>query len=412
MADGKLRFQADLQLPEQDFVYNAGSTDRPWDHFLGRWQAMRPYVAQTLRSLGTSRPLRVVDVGSCTGFFALQVAHLHPEADVVGVEGSVGVGNGRAGMQGQARQILHTSAVQTHLRYIQKEQLPNCFVAPEVWDYERVRELASTGRPICDIQILLSVVHHIDGVSHHQYEEAGLSLADGFTQLMAQILRLSPFHFIELPNRPWIAPSYDKYGSARNILEAAAKASGKTWSFKGPIYSAEWFGQRELWIMESVVPMPAVDVQHCPFPLLYRGDEVDLEEPLVQGGDDVEFGDDDAMYNDLLFGSHLGADPSPDARNASGDYLLQDLSMPALPSGLVVDPGLMILADGGLREPVEPIIGKALSTASTELLVAHLALRDAVAEAKLILQQANESRSMDVMADDRDMGARHMVQAA
>ena len=92
----------DLDLPETDFTYLAGSTDRPWSHFLGRWRAIQPRLAEMLKNRGT-RPQRICDVGACTGFFALQMAHRHPEADVIAVEGSVGIGNGTAGLNGGSR---------------------------------------------------------------------------------------------------------------------------------------------------------------------------------------------------------------------------------------------------------------------------------------------------------------------
>eukprot|EP00438_Fugacium_kawagutii_P004820 Skav226387 [mRNA] locus=scaffold1631:26937:29999:+ [translate_table: standard] len=110
----------------------------------------------------------------------------HPEADVVAVEGSVGIGNGTAGLQGTVRQILRTEAVQTHLRWIQKLELTNCFVAPEVWDYQYICSLAP-GR-----QEPTWVVHHIDNISVQQYAEAGLSRVQGGIDLISKILRLSP----------------------------------------------------------------------------------------------------------------------------------------------------------------------------------------------------------------------------
>merc|ERR1719482_132758 len=110
----------ELILPESEFTYLVNATDRPWTHFNGRWQAIKPRLAEIFRACGNDRPLRLVDVGSCTGFFSLQVAHRHPEADVIAVEGSVGIGNGVVGMAGTVRQILSTPAVMTHLRWIQQ----------------------------------------------------------------------------------------------------------------------------------------------------------------------------------------------------------------------------------------------------------------------------------------------------
>merc|ERR1711941_53556 len=102
-------------------------------------------------------------------------------------------------------------------------------------------------------------------------------------QMIGKLLTLSPRHFIELPYKPWLSHLYDQFGSQRAILQAAAQASGKKWDFKGPIYAADWFGPRELWILEVATPMPAVDVGSCPFPLLYRGEEQELGD----NGDDM-----------------------------------------------------------------------------------------------------------------------------
>ncbi|CAE7198733.1 unnamed protein product, partial [Symbiodinium necroappetens] len=135
----------DVELPRQDFTYIAANADRPWEHFTGRWQAMKPILAEGLARCSKTRPLRVVDLGSCSGYFALKAAHRHPEADVVAIEGSVGIGNGTVGVQGTVRQILQTEAVQTHLRWIQRLKLMNGFLAPEVWDYVHVCNLAKTG---------------------------------------------------------------------------------------------------------------------------------------------------------------------------------------------------------------------------------------------------------------------------
>ncbi|CAJ1349640.1 unnamed protein product, partial [Effrenium voratum] len=194
----------DLQLPKNEFTYLAGSSDRPWEHFTGRWQAIKPVLNAMLAGCSQTRPLRVVDLGSCSGYFALKAAYRHPEADVVAVEGSIGIGNGTAGMQGTVRQILRTEAVQTHLRWIQKLKLANCFLAPEVWDYLHICNLAAPGRPICDVMFLLSVVHHIDNISAQQYARAGLSRVQGGIELLAKLLMLAPRHFVELPQQPWL----------------------------------------------------------------------------------------------------------------------------------------------------------------------------------------------------------------
>lgn len=379
----------DLELPEQDFTYLAGSTDRPWSQFLGRWRAMRPEIKRMLGSCDQDRPLRVLDVGSCHGFFSLQIAHWHPEADVVGIEGSVGIGNGTVGVQGTTEQILQTRAVQTHLRWIKKLGLPNCFVAAEVWDYYRILDLASKGTPVCDAMLTLSVVHHMDGVSVDQYAAEGLTRLQGFTDLMAKLLLLAQRHFIELPNQPWLKEQYEAYGTARGILDAAVKASGRRWRFKGPIYSAEWFGQRDVWVLEAEDPMPAVDVQSSPFPKLYRGDDIaapmdetdylDYQSALDMVGK-VPVQAEERLAVEPLDGSGL---PALGGENALENALIGQRSLLQF-----MDPGFLSLQ--GPTGPVSGDIGEALTVAPTALLVAHLALREAVGEAERVLRDVRE----------------------
>lgn len=414
----------DLQLPEQDFTYVAGKVDRPWSHFLGRWKAMKPHLAASLKKRGADRPLRVVDVGSCTGFFALQAANQHAIADVVAIEGSVGVGNGSAGVDGSMRHILETGAVRSHLRHIQQEGLNNCFLAPEVWDYNRVRELASTGKPVCDAMFLLSVIHHIDGVSKEQYVAAGKSHVQGSVDMIALLLLLAPCHFIELPNPPWLENLYAVYKTPRAILEAAAQASGRKWKITGPIYEAEWFGMRYLWLLEEDLsgrdaPMPEVDVQACPFPVLFRGDEPELENmnqppmslkaaasqvpdrhynvPAAYADAGDGYADDDMALLTLhrgpgpLMGGSLPpmlADPALDPAGRRGGVGVVPSPAPAREFHEVlaepIDPGLMTLMD--MRQPADPRIGAAIAAAPMDLLLAHLALRDAISEAQFHLQ--------------------------
>eukprot|EP00971_Amphidinium_carterae_P222025 4407742-Amphidinium_carterae.2 len=44
---------------------------------------------------------------------------------------------------------------------------------------------------------------------------------------------------------------YVAFGSARAILNEAAKLSGKTWHFTGPLCQLEWYGKREVWLLED-----------------------------------------------------------------------------------------------------------------------------------------------------------------
>jgi hypothetical protein len=356
----------DLDLPETDFTYLAGSTDRPWSHFLGRWRAIQPRLAEMLKNRGT-RPQRICDVGACTGFFALQMAHRHPEADVIAVEGSVGIGNGTAGLNGgsrNTRQILQTGAVQTYLRWIQRLELENCFLSPEVWDYNRICELGARGRPICDAMICLSTIHHIDGVSLQQYQNLGLSRADGFVQLVGKMLLLAPRHFIELPDRPWLAAAYDAYGTQRAMLGAAATASGREWKFTGPIFSSEWFGKRELWVLEVVNPMNSVDTNHTPFTHLYKGDKGDKTNGVA--------------------GTHGMQSTARRGHRAFRPPPVADIHPLSAPLDSYSDTTLSALAHSA-TEPVDSRVGELLNAAPLGLLTAHLALREACAEAEEVL---------------------------
>merc|ERR1740129_106861 len=412
----------ELALPEQEFTYQAGSADRPWDHFLGRWRAIAPRLAEVVAATADGRPLRLVDVGSCTGFFSLQAANSHAEVDVIAVEGSVGIGNGSVGMARNASQILGTPAVKTHLRWIRKLQLQNCLLAPEVWDYAHVCELALLGKPVCDVMFLLSVVHHMDGVSVQQYTAAGLSRLDGVMDLLAKLLALAPRHFVELPNKPWIECAYQAYSTQRKILEAAAKRSKYERNFVGPIYQSDWFGQRELWLLEVSSHMPAVDLQACPFPCLVRAD--DVEDTSGVGGsqgpsrdlpplDATGFGGGGGFADTICAAAGGLADPLADF-DCSGLYggLLAGAHAPLLRptasggggggrsapaphiGGMLMEPAFAVMA----AEPcpvVSDAIGKLLCEAPTSLLVAHLALREAIGEAQDIIREVHEAGIID-----------------
>merc|ERR1719217_1553378 len=99
----------------------------------------------------------------------------------------------------------------------------------------------------------LSVIHHIDNMSADlgQYEQEGLTRIQGTVQLVAKLLCLSPRHFIELPDRPWIEHVHNAFGSHRAFLEACAQASGLRWNFIGPLCVSAWYGTRELWLLEE-----------------------------------------------------------------------------------------------------------------------------------------------------------------
>ncbi|CAE7245663.1 unnamed protein product [Symbiodinium natans] len=365
---------------------------------------MKPILAEGLARCSKTRPLRVVDLGSCSGFFALKAAYRHPEADVVAIEGSVGIGNGSVGMQGTVRQILKTDAVQMHLRWIQRLKLTNCFLAPEVWDYLHVCNLAKTKRPICDFMFMLSVVHHIDNVSVQQYARVGMTRVQGGIDLLAKLLTLAPRHFVELPNEPWMKELFEKYGTSRGILEAAADATGLKWSLRGPIFTAEWFGSRDTWVLEVQDEMAELDIQCCPFPLLYRGNEVDAAVDVAETEQTSPF--------QQVEGWNFPGDNLPLSMKLAGDSDVAGMGgMPAMGghlanphlgavascenlSGLLLDPGLYASAAGASSyasyakvapeaEPRAPAgVAAALKAAPTALLLAHLTLREAVAEAE------------------------------
>mmetsp|Transcript_10438 Transcript_10438/g.23682 ORF Transcript_10438/g.23682 Transcript_10438/m.23682 type:complete len:390 (+) Transcript_10438:107-1276(+) len=379
---------ADLELPEKEFSYQAGSTGRPWAHFEGRWKAMKPLLAKTLATLPANVPRRVVDAGSCTGFFSLQVAYQHPEADVIGVEGSVGIGNGTVGMAGTLKDILQTPAVQTHLRWLRKLRLDNCLIAPEVWDYDRIVELTSSGRPICDVLLLLSVVHHIEGASAQKLEAAGYSKAEGFIHLMSKLLMLAPRHFIELPYRPWLESVYEKYGTQRAILGAAAEATGLQWTFTGPIYQADWFGPREVWFLEAPQgAMPSVDLEANPFHHLYQGGLQDSD----PSGAGQQFGPEAGAASQLikkLEGAGFGINDM----GSAGD--LQRMGIDIMENaGHLLDPYVLAATAEPIGQ-VEDRIAAGLKLAPTQLLTAHLALREAMQEAETAMVEVRDSGAL------------------
>eukprot|EP00435_Cladocopium_sp_Y103_P006427 s521_g2.t1 len=145
--------------------------DRPWLHFLSRWAA----IDDELQKCFGEEAFTMLDMGSCAGFFSLQAAVAYPAAMILGVEGSVGIGNGTIGVDGSQEKIIASKGIQTHLRWIQRLNLRNCLVAPDVWDFHKVATLASKQSYLCDVMLLLSVVHHMDNVSFQQYSAKGLT---------------------------------------------------------------------------------------------------------------------------------------------------------------------------------------------------------------------------------------------
>jgi len=351
-------------LPESEFTY----IDRPWEHFTGRWGAIEK---QLRRCFGES-PFTMVDLGSCSGYFSLQTAANFPASNVVGIEGSVGIGNGTAGVTGSSGKqgIMETKAVQTHVRWIERLGLGNCHVGVEVWDFSRVDELASIGRPICDVILMLSVVHHIDGISAEMYAAQGLTKVQGTVLLFSRLMELAPRVIIELPDRPWIEHIHDAYGTQRKILEAAAQNTRADWKFTGPLFLAEWYGQRELWLLERVSPAqkPAIPAQglRSLFPCLLGPQGKTLSQA---GARELQFSTKSAPGAPA--GAARRAADVP-RQNTPQQYTSAHPAVAALP-------------------PADPLMGELLCSAPTELLAAHFNLRTALEEAEALLHEVKIS---------------------
>jgi len=218
---------------------------RPWEDYLGRWAAMYgemlTWVSESHRAKNN---FSVIDLGSNAGFFSIQTAGTFPQAVVIGVEGSVGVGNG-GGIDGSSGPNSNTCSglrsslgVQNHLKWIEKLDLANNFIAGEQWDFNRVQELANTGFTV-DVMYMLSMFHWMDQYSRKQgqYPHGGAKSVkdDAYdtVNLMAQILSLANIHVIELPSfkdQPQYLSHLSKSfnGSEQEFLEAAMRQSGRS----------------------------------------------------------------------------------------------------------------------------------------------------------------------------------------
>jgi hypothetical protein len=193
----------------------------------------------------------MLDLGSNNGYFSLQTAAAFPESVVIGIEGSVGVGNGSVGTSRcDWKALSKTGAVRTHLRWIRKLQLQNCAVAPEVWDYDSVRTLVESGLCV-DAMLSLSVVHHIDNYSADKKKmpSKGPVRLKATMDLLSDLMKLAWVHVIELPDRPWLDHVHDAFeGDPKAILEAVCKRTGFQWEMR-KIYENAWIGHRELWFL-------------------------------------------------------------------------------------------------------------------------------------------------------------------
>lgn len=360
-------------LPREQFTY----IERPWSHFVTRWAAIDWELE---RAMGDT-PFSCVDLGSCHGFFSLQAAVGYPNSLVIGIEGSVGVGNGTTGVGGTEDEIIATKAVQTHVHWAERLKLSNCLLAPEVWDYRRVVALAGLGRPICDVLLSLSVIHHIDGVSSEQYKAENLSNVEGTVRLMARILELAPRHFIELPDAPWIQHVWNAFSSPREFLEAAARASNRQWSFNGPLVVSEWYGRREVWMMSETpcrnsVPWPGLKAIF----------------PRVLGVS--------GAANSRLTDSALGDAGKATLSSVKGvsqsaaSRAVRPVATRSLPASTGRAPLAQVteapsLAAGQPGSVLQEQLGAMLLSAPTALIAAHVHLRDALASAEGMLKEAD-----------------------
>lgn len=276
----------DLDLPEAEFSY----IGRPWETFTGRWAAIRKALLEELpcsspqdRASASCGPT-VVDLGSNNGYFSMQTAHLLPSSNVIGVEGAVGVGNGTMGTRtSKWRSLCGTTAIQTHLRWVQKLKQANCLLAPEVWDFDHITSLAKRGMCV-DVMLSLSVVHHIDEYSAPCYarqpELAGQeNKVEAFLQLMRRLLELANVHLVELPDAPWIGHVHNAFeNSAQRILEAACQRTSFQWDMRKIYSSTKWIGKREVWLLRRQ-PASEVNEKSGSLPSLRRFFEVLLPPP-------------------------------------------------------------------------------------------------------------------------------------
>jgi len=268
--------------------------------------------------------------------------------------------------------------------------MPNCVIAPEVWDYQRVCALAALGRPIADVLVSLSVIHHIDNLSTNLYTAERLTHEEGTLCLMARLLELAPRHFIELPDRPWIEHIYVAYGTARAFLNAAAAASGRHWSFIGPLCVSEWYGRRELWLLEEVgQTTPAIPPQGMKA-LFSRtlGPPVDQTNNPAMG----------ARRPSAPVGMAPRATVVPQQQQQQQQQQQHpQLQQPQSQQQQLLQQRQELQNRGAFDQPAGAVhgqqlvgaqLGAALLAAPTALIAAHVQLRDACAAAEVVLNDA------------------------
>eukprot|EP00747_Dinoflagellata_sp_TGD_P187332 gnl/TRDRNA2_/TRDRNA2_44913_c0_seq2.p1 gnl/TRDRNA2_/TRDRNA2_44913_c0~~gnl/TRDRNA2_/TRDRNA2_44913_c0_seq2.p1 ORF type:complete len:428 (+),score=61.16 gnl/TRDRNA2_/TRDRNA2_44913_c0_seq2:42-1325(+) len=262
------------KLPPEEFTY----IGRPSESFEGRWAAIERVLATCFGNRGFS----LLDVGSNHGYFALNTSLRFPQSQVIGIEGSVGIGNGSLGTSTRdAQRLCVTGAVRKHLEWIKILGLKNNFVAPEVWDLDYCQKLCKAGLR-ADAMLTLSVVHHIDGICQNAYASRGLGPVEGSLELIATIMLLADVHILELPDSPWLGHLHNEFKSAGGIIKAALQRTGEEWECR-EIYRNEWIGSRELWLIERKASrgmLPRGDDLRSFFPVVIPGHVLDMDAVL------------------------------------------------------------------------------------------------------------------------------------
>ncbi|CAJ1349642.1 unnamed protein product [Effrenium voratum] len=140
-------------------------------------------------------------------------------------------------------------------------------------------------------------------------------------------------------------------------------------------------------------PMLDLDIQSCPFPLLYRGNESDEPDPdavdtKFSKGDGWNFPGEDNLPLDMkLEDLELARHPRAKSLGALTDPNLVAVGACENISGTLLQPAAYATASDLLPAPAE--VAAALKAAPTALLLAHLTLREAIAEAEDLLATSN-----------------------
>jgi len=250
-----LPVMCDIPLADQaGFTYGG----RTWQNYAGRWAAIEEELQNWVSRQHLSS-FSVLDIGSNGGFFSVQTAGVFPQALVIGVEGSVGVGNGNQSAPGNlnATSLRETPSIQNHLKWIQKLELQNNVIANEVWDSNHVKGLARHGFSV-DVMYLLSVFHWMDLYSRKsgQYASGSTYNVEDSVNFMANILSLARLHFIEL-NFP--RPDLRSREWEELFLKKAMQRSGRKKTIK-MIFEAEAFWTRRIFVIEDEDQLSTKDV--------------------------------------------------------------------------------------------------------------------------------------------------------